>query len=1055
MIKKIRKRVISTILLILTVLTNLLSNFPMVQSLAVNNNSIGTTLDIISVGKIPYHLKSHRVGNKGYVLTHLVGYYDNGTFYPAFCMNKDRLGADEELSYNVTITEFLENTEMYNKVWRVVTNGYPYKSAEDLGVSDWVYAYQATKMAVYCVTGQTNVEDFYATDSIGQEIVDLIHRLVDIGNNGSATYKTPVSNINKAGNIFLNGSYYIQNYSLNANIDITSYEITITGFPDGTKVTDVNGVERKTFNAGETFQVRLPKDSLETEDINGRIRATVTSKSYPMFYATAYNEVLQDYTITGDPLALTSSTSDLNLKGNTGKIKINKKDDETNELISGVKFQLLKKDDSVVGTATTDNNGVASFSGLYQGNYILKEIETNKNYILNNKELEVNVKYDETTIIDITNEHKKGQIKIIKVDLDNNQVKLQGVEFKVYDENKNVVETLVTDKNGEAISEKLRANKRYTVQETKTLQNYVLNNNPKTIELNSDQIATLKFENELKKGQIRIIKVDKDFNEIKLKGVEFKIYNENNELVDTLVTNENGEAISKRLRIDKKYTIEETKTLKNYVLNQNPQTVILQQDQITDVEFENEYKKGNLKIYKVDKDNHKIGLGNVAFDLYSDEFKKVIGSYTTNVDGEIIIDNLRIGNYKLIEKSTGKWYNLADDKELKIEWNKTTESMLENELQKGQIKVIKIDKDNHEVKLKGVKFEVLDEKGNVLETITSNENGEAYTSRYAIRDYGKLSIREKETLNEYALTEKIKTIELQKNKITSITFENEKIKGYIEIKKISKDDNKLTNLAKSTPLENATFEIYTETDELADTITTNKDGKAKSKLLEYGNYYVKEKNSGSDYYLLNTEKYEIQIKEHNKTIPVTIENKSVEVGLDIDKKGIIQAQPNDEIKYSFNTLKNTSNVCLDNFTWIDNLPTDYIRITKLFTGTFNQDLDYIVKYKTNKSEDYIEYGKYNTQKNNYINFTKVELEYDEFITDYKVEFGTVDPGFQAVEKPFIFCRVLGTVKADDKWVNYTSLTGNYKEHKLEDKAGWSITSYFKKLEIDKLPTTGF
>ena len=64
-------------------------------------------------------------------------------------------------------------------------------------------------------------------------------------------------------------------------------------------------------------------------------------------------------------------------------------------------------------------------------------------------------------------------------------------------------------------------------------------------------------------------------------------------------------------------------------------------------------------------------------------------------------------------------------------------------------------------------------------------------------------------------------------------------------------------------------------------------------------------------------------------------------------------------------------------------------------------------------------------------------------------------GFQAVEKPFIFCRVLGTVKADDKWVNYTSLTGNYKEHKLEDKAGWSITSYFKKLEIDKLPTTGF
>ena len=41
------------------------------------------------------------------------------------------------------------------------------------------------------------------------------------------------------------------------------------------------------------------------------------------------------------------------------------------------------------------------------------------------------------------------------------------------------------------------------------------------------------------------------------------------------------------------------------------------------------------------------------------------------------------------------------------------------------------------------------------------------------------------------------------------------------------------------------------------------------------------------------------------------------------------------------------------------------------------------------------------------------------------------------------------------WVNYTSLTGNYKEHKLEDKAEWATISYCKKLEIKKLPRTGF
>ena len=44
----------------------------------------------------------------------------------------------------------------------------------------------------------------------------------------------------------------------------------------------------------------------------------------------------------------------------------------------------------------------------------------------------------------------------------------------------------------------------------------------------------------------------------------------------------------------------------------------------------NEHKKGNLTVYKVDKDNNRIALGGVTFDLYSEEFKKVIGTYTTD-----------------------------------------------------------------------------------------------------------------------------------------------------------------------------------------------------------------------------------------------------------------------------------------------------------------------------------------------------------------------------------------------------------------------------------------
>ena len=81
MLKKFRKKIIAIVLLVLTMLSNLLPIFPMVKSLAVNNNDIGTTLDIVNLGTIPYHLKSYGVPSKGYIITQTVGYYDNGTLY--------------------------------------------------------------------------------------------------------------------------------------------------------------------------------------------------------------------------------------------------------------------------------------------------------------------------------------------------------------------------------------------------------------------------------------------------------------------------------------------------------------------------------------------------------------------------------------------------------------------------------------------------------------------------------------------------------------------------------------------------------------------------------------------------------------------------------------------------------------------------------------------------------------------------------------------------------------------------------------------------------------
>lgn len=862
---KSKKKILATIMLVLMLITNIL---PICKSFAVQ---VGDNVTLVGIGTVPHHLKNKAISGDGYVNVHVVGYYDNGQFYPAYCMNQDRKGADNEHSYNVTLTELLADTEMYNRVWRVVTNGYPYQSLETLGVSSPEYAFQATKMAIYCVLGQSHLENFYADDDIGQSIVNAIHRLVNIGLNGTSTYRTPAVEINKTGEMILSGDYYIQNYNIGCNVEIVNYDIAKTGFPAGTIITNTLGEEKTTFSQGEAFQLRIPKDIVENQDINGRLRADANTKSYALFYSTNFDPNLQGYATTADPVALTNSVANITLKANTASIKIRKVDVDTNESIENTTFELSKEDGTIIGTATTNAEGEVIFNELYQGNYIIKEVKANDNYVAMQEVMNIRAEYNKMSEITIENEHKKG----------------------------------------------------------------------------------------------------------------------------------------------------------------------------------------DLKVYKVDSTNNKIGLGNVKFDLFSEEFNKVIGSYSTDANGELEIKGLRTGNYSLIEKETNKWYNLAENTDIKIEWKETTETTIKNELKKGKIKVIKVDAENNEVKLKDVEFNVISENGNVLETIKTDENGEATTREYILRDNENLVLQETKTNESYALNETPIKVKLEANQITNVTFENEKIKGKVEITKISADDNKLTGDKKGTPLANVVFEIYNDKDEIIETLTTDKNGKATSSILEYGKYYIKEKDTNSENYLLNTNKYEFEIKEHMKTVPVTIENTSVDIGLDIDKNGVVQAQPNDEIKYGFNTLKNTSNVALDNFTWTDNLPHEYIKITKLFTGTYNEDLDYVVKYKTNKTDDYIEFGKYNTQKNNYIDFTKIELAVDEYITDFKVEFGTVMAGFEAVERPFIFAKVLPTVKPEDKWINYTTLTGNYKEHKLEDKAEWPTISYGKKLEIKKLPKTGF
>ncbi len=573
------------------------------------------------------------------------------------------------------------------------------------------------------------------------------------------------------------------------------------------------------------------------------------------------------------------------------------------------------------------------------------------------------------------------------------------------------------------------------------LQNYALTFDPM-----ADEQGITTFKIDVHKSTIKVIKEDAELKDAKYRiaGVVFNFKYADGEEIGNYTTDKNGEITITKLRPGT-VIAKELETDENYILNEDEQEIHLSyaDEQIKTVE--NERKRGNLQVYKVDKDNNHIVLGNVEFDLYSHEQEKVIGTYRTDVNGEIYLEDLRVADYSLIEKETNRWYNLADDTNLEIKWQETTNVTVEDELKKGQIRVIKVDNEDNEIKLEGVKFGVYDNDNNLLETIVTNSEGEALTQRYPIRDFESLKLVELETKEEYVLNTEEQTIKLEENQITNVTFENQRIKGKLEITKVDEKDN-------NKKLEGVKFGVYDMNDNLLQEITTDENGIATTDYLYKGKYYAKELETTSEYYLLNEQKYEFEIVNHEETIKKTIENEPVEITVDVDKEGTTEIKPGEIVDYKFSNVANNSNIYLENFKWYDYIPTDYIRLQKMTTGTWNQDLTYSVYYKTNKSEDYILFkDNLNTQENYDLDFTIAE---DEYITEICFDFGKVDTGFRESTSPTMQCKSLDTLNDGDTFTNYTKTVGVYYSITAESNSKWTTITHIPEKPQATLPKTG-
>ncbi|PET51013.1 hypothetical protein CN521_12870 [Bacillus cereus] len=377
------------------------------------------------------------------------------------------------------------------------------------------------------------------------------------------------------------------------------------------------------------------------------------------------------------------------------------------------------------------------------------------------------------------NKPSTGKVKIKKVDSNNDNKKLVGAKFKIEDLNGKIVGELVTNEEGEAISKDLPIGN-YTLVEKEAPKGYELSKDKIAVKVEKDAEVEIKIGNKKvpdPMGKMKLVKVDISDKNKKLAGAKFKIEDLNGKIVGELVTNEEGEVISKDLPIGN-YTLVEVEAPKGYELLKDKITVKIEKDAEVEIKIGNKKlpdPMGKMKLVKVDISDKNKKLAGAKFHI-EDAKGKVVGELITDEKGEMISKDLPIGNYTLVEIEAPKGYELLKDKiAVKIEKDTEVEIKIENKKlpdPTGQFEIEKVDDKDSELKLKGAVFQVLDKEGKELSRLITDEKGKVISTQLAI---GKYTIKEIKAPNGYMLLRDPIEIEITEAvKTQKITVKNAK-----------------------------------------------------------------------------------------------------------------------------------------------------------------------------------------------------------------------------------------------------------------------------------------
>ena len=369
-----------------------------------------------------------------------------------------------------------------------------------------------------------------------------------------------------------------------------------------------------------------------------------------------------------------------------GGLQIIKSDKDSGKRISGVKFEIRKMNGEIIGTYTTDSDGVIYLPKAESGWYTVTELEAASGYLLDTTPHRIEVKDGQTATLEITN-HKSSRILLHKVDKATGKG-IYGAVFLLYDSNRNPIGEYVTDQDGYIYADEGLEDGRYYLREIKAAPGYVLDPELKTIYVRYGSTTEIEWSNTAECGQIQIIKKSADDNATNglpagtlLEGAVFEIYDKAGNVVDTIKSDRNGRAVSKTLPLSR-YTVREIKAPANYSINTTVMTAYLEfNGQIVTFEVQNTSVSTGVSIKKTGPVQAVPGQpiryvfsqiknsSNVALDSFywRDQLpaqvtlsKIVTGSYNQPLSYKVVYKTNLSGDYRTLADnlSTSKVYVL-------------------------------------------------------------------------------------------------------------------------------------------------------------------------------------------------------------------------------------------------------------------------------------------------------------------------------------------------------------------------------------------------------------